>query len=291
MIWTDYTADRPYHTVVGKLLLHERVWSPQLRNERAVYVWLPPDYERSARRYPVVYMHDGQNLFDEPISYAGEWRVDETMEQLSATGLPAIIVGVQNKGEDRFREYSPFHGGRFGRGRGDDYLLFLARTLKPLIDVEFRTLQRREHTGILGSSMGGLISLYGFARYANVFGFAGIMSPSLWVGHGAIFDVVAASSLVAGRIYLDAGGRETPSAARGGNMMLDDARRLNILLQQKGFVAGDTLLYREAAEATHSEAAWSERLPDALRFLLAGTNIPQGSGSLASGRERKTRTE
>jgi len=268
MIWTDYTTGRQHHTVEGNLLVRERVWSPQLRNERAVYVWLPPDYASSARRYPVVYMHDGQNLFDEPSSYAGEWRVDETMQQLSAAGLPAIIVGVQNKGEERFREYTPFRGGRFGHGRGDDYILFLARTLKPLIDTEFRTLQRREHTGIIGSSMGGLISLYGFARYPNVFGFAGIMSPSLWVGHGAIFGLIAATSFRGGRVYLDAGGRETPSSARGGNMMLEDARRLNILLQQKGFVAGQTLLYREAAEATHSEAAWAERLPDALRFLL-----------------------
>lgn len=270
--WTEYTSARHYHTVEGTLLLRERVWSPQLRNERNVYVWLPPDYEHGARRYPVVYMHDGQNLFDEPLSYAGEWRVDETMQQLSVSGLPAIIVGVENKGEERFREYTPFRGGRFGHGRGDDYMLFLARTLKPQIDLEFRTLQRREHTGIMGSSMGGLISMYGFARFPNVFGFAGIMSPSLWVGHGAIFDVVHHTNFSGGRIYLDAGGRETPAGARGGNMMLDDARRLNILLQQKGFVAGSTLLYREAAEATHSESAWAERLPDALRFLLGPAN-------------------
>ncbi len=270
MIWTNYTSGREYHTVEGTLLVRERVWSPQLRNERDVYVWLPPGYEHGARRYPVVYMHDGQNLFDEPSSYAGEWRVDETMQQLSAAGLPAIIVGVQNKGVDRFREYTPFRGGRFGHGRGDNYVLFLARTLKPLIDIEFRTMQRREHTGIIGSSMGGLISLYGFARYSNIFGFAGIMSPSLWVGHGAIFDTINDTTFSGGRVYLDAGGRETPSGVRGVNMMLDDTRRLNILLQQKGFVAGRTLLYREAAEATHSEAAWAERLPGALRFLLGG---------------------
>src|SRR5262245_44761431 len=176
--WRDYVDGRSDHTVVGTLKTLEGVYSPQLGNRRTLYVHLPPSYDTAGRRYPVLYMQDGQNLFDEPLSYAGEWRVDETMAALSDEGIEAIVVGIQNMGARRIDEYSPFRDRRLRKGgRGDQYLSFVARTVKPLIDRDFRTLPERATTGILGSSMGGLISLYAFFACPEVFGFAGAMSP------------------------------------------------------------------------------------------------------------------
>ncbi len=276
MCWLDYGERHSNHTVVGTLKQREAVYSPQLDNYRNLLVWLPPDYATTTRRYPVLYLHDGQNLFDQFTSYSGEWRVDETMLQLSYEGYPAIIVGVPNMGSQRINEYSPFHDPHFGGGRGEQYVAFIAKTLKPMIDQEFRTLPQRQHTGIVGSSMGGLISLYGFFHQADVFGCVASLSPSLWFARKAIFRYVTEASYQPGSVYLDVGGREGPSGAeavRGAgqpNLTLRTTREMQRLLRSKGYRPDTDLLYIEAPEATHSEAAWAERLPGALRFLLWG---------------------
>jgi predicted alpha/beta superfamily hydrolase len=244
------------HSVVGDVRVLPQVWSPQLENERDIFVYLPPSYHTSARRYPVVYMQDGQNLFDTVLSFGDDWRVDETMERLSPVGVEAIVVGVPHMGVQRCNEYSPFDD-----GCGDAYLAFLTDTLKPLVDGALRTLPGREHTGVLGSSMGGLISLYAALRRPDVFGFVGVMSPSLWYARRGIFEVAHIVPPAPLRIYLDVG-----TAERGA--MVSDARLMRQLLQRKGYRLGESLTYVEAEGAPHSEAAWGERLPDALRFLL-----------------------
>lgn len=277
--WRDYIADQPdgHHTVVGTLKVRERVWSPQLKNRRDIYVHLPQSYEEGRRRYPVLYMHDGQNLFDEGASYAGEWRVDETMERLSHAGIEAIIVGVPNMEKMRLLEYSPFDHQRHGPGRGNRYLSFLADTVKPLIDRDFRTLSDRQHTGLMGSSMGGLISLYGYFRRPETFGFAGVMSPSFWYANRAIYAYVEAAPYVSGRIYLDVGTREyggsvTEKAARRQSRRHYAAvRRMKRLLVKKGYRLRYELLVVEERGAGHNEPAWARRLPLALQFLIAGT--------------------
>ncbi len=272
--WRDYGETRPHHSVVGALKIHESVWSPQLQNRRDILVLLPDDYATGDRRYPVIYMHDGQNLFDHHTSYAGEWYVDETMQALRHEGIQAIIVGIPNMGVDRIAEYSPFVDARLSGGRGDRYLAFIVETLKPLIDRDFRTLPDRDHTGMLGSSMGGLISLYGFFRYPAVFGFAGVMSPSLWFAGRAIFRYLQRESFRPGKLYLDMGGQEGAPARSSriaghvADRYLRDARAMAQLLAQKGYRDSQQLRYVEAPEATHCEAAWAQRLPDALRFLL-----------------------
>ena len=141
--WQSYTELHTHHSVVGTLVQRDAVRSTQLNNERPIYVWLPPDYDHTTRRYPVIYMHDGQNLFDHHTSFAGEWQVDETMQRLSHEGLPAIIVGIPNMGADRVHEYSPFSDPHFGGGRAEQYIAFVADTLKPLIDRDFRTQPER----------------------------------------------------------------------------------------------------------------------------------------------------
>ena len=280
--WHDYkqASSGTSHTVVGTLKVRERVWSPQLKNRRDILVHLPPTYEAGQRRYPVLYMHDGQNLFDETTSYAGEWRVDETMQRLSRLGLEAIVVGVPNMKEERLSEYSPFDDAHHGPGRGDNYLSFLVDTIKPLVDHDFRTLPGRAHTGIMGSSMGGLISLYGFFRRGDVFGFAGVMSPSFWYANRAIYAYVEQAPFVPGKIYLDVGTREyggsvtEKAARRQSRRHYASVRRMKRLLVQKGYRLRHELLVVEEQGAGHDEPSWARRLPLALSFLLGNGSGP-----------------
>ena len=261
--WQPYPGDEPgEHTVVGTVLVSREVVSPQLGNTRDLYVYLPPSYDQGEGRYPVLYMHDGQNLFDQATSFGAEWEVDQTLEDASAHGLECIVVGVPNMGPDRLDEYGPWpEPGHEAGGRGEAYLDWLAGTVKPLIDRDFRTLPERASTGIAGSSMGGLISLYGFFRHPEVFGFVGAMSPALWFGERRIFDFVDAAERVDGRIYLDAGTGE-------GAELLDDVRRMKRILLDKGYRERADLLCVIEMGGRHDERAWSRRLRREMHFLL-----------------------
>ena len=246
---------------VGHIRIIHGVRSPQLGNTRDVHVYLPPSYRTSGRHYPVIYMHDGQNLFDPATSFAGEWHVDETMERLAPQGVEAIIVAIPNMGPDRAYEYSPWRDPRVGGGGGDAYLAFLVETLKPRIDKQLRTRRERDATGILGSSMGGLISLYAFFRRPDVFGFCGAMSPSLWFARGAIASVVGEVERWFGRLYLDIGTGE-------GQRHVKATRQLYRHLRRRCPYPRDQILCVVDEGAGHSEQAWSQRFETAVRFLL-----------------------
>jgi predicted alpha/beta superfamily hydrolase len=256
------------------------VWSPQLKNRRAVDVYLPASYE-SGIRYPVVYLQDGQNLSDPDTAFAGTWDLDAIIDRLAWRGIDAVYVGVHHAGRNRIAEYSPFPDPRHGGGEADAYLAFLVETLKPRIDRLFRTRPDRDSTAILGSSMGGLVSLYAYFRYPSVFARAGAMSPSIWFGQGAIVDFIRDARVTRGRVYLDVGTSEGAGTLR-------DVRRVGRLLVRKGFrrrrqpafagagsASGErrsstssTLRYVEDAGGRHTEAAWASRLEAALAFLL-----------------------
>jgi predicted alpha/beta superfamily hydrolase len=232
--------------------------SPGLDRELAVY--LPPSYGETDRRYPVLYLQDGQNLFDPEASFAGSWRVDLAMNWAAARRLEGIVVGVPNAGEARIGEYSPFDDPEGGPGGGADFVSHLAGTIKPLVDVRFRTLPQPATTGVVGSSMGGLISLFAFFARPDVFGIMGALSPSLWVAERAIFGLLDAATFQPGRLYLDVGRLEGAEA-------LANARRLRDLLRAKGYVQGN-LRYVEDRAGKHEEAAWGRRFRAALPFLL-----------------------
>jgi predicted alpha/beta superfamily hydrolase len=266
------------NTITGTVLAWPELESPQLGGSREILVYLPPslaaagpDEAASGRRYPVIYFHDGQNVFDERTSYVGELRADETLEELASEGLEAIAVAVPNNGEARMDEYNPWRssspwwrGGRLSGGKGDAYLDFLVETVKPLIDASFPTSRRREDTGIAGSSMGGLISLYAVVARGDVFSLAGVMSPSLAWGDYRILRLIEEQGIPPARVHLDIGGREGPGTVAS-------TRRLRDLLVAKGMLEGRDLQYVEDVDAGHDEEAWAQRLPDALRFLLAET--------------------
>ncbi len=240
------------------------MFSPQLDNERDLLVSLPGGYATGERRFPVIYMHDGQNLFDPATSFSGSWNVDIAMAEVSLDGLDAIVVGVPNMGRERLNEYSPFEHPRLGGGKGDQYLEFLIETVKPLIDERYLTIPDREHTGIVGSSMGGLISLYAFFRHPEVFGFAGVMSPSLWLNEKAIFSFIENAPFTGGKLYLDVGELE-------GDRHVEQAQRLRDLLDRKGYTIGEDLMWVQEEFGAHHESAWARRFREALPFLLPNT--------------------
>lgn len=266
--WSIYTEGRE-HTVEGAVRITRDIFSPQLNNSRDILIYLPPSYHDSDRHFPVLYMQDGQNLFDANTSFSGEWRVDETMQQLAHEGIEAIVVGISNIGEERINEYNPFPTPRFKYARGDAYIRFLIDTIKPMIDADFRTIPDAPHTGILGSSMGGLISLYAWLAYPWTFGLGGAMSPSLWVARQAVTDHVRRAPFNEGRLYLDVGMRELPRKYnRFGNSVTEAVVMLRDQLQERGYSGMRRLKYVEDRVGEHNEATWARRLPDALRFLL-----------------------
>ena len=258
-VWEPYQSAEP--TPVP-LVIRRRVLSPQLRNFRDIVVALPPSYDTDDRLYPVVYMQDGQNLFDPATSYAGDWRLTTTLAELAAQGVEAIVVGIANTGPHRLYEYSPFPVPRRGGGGGDRYLHFVVETVKTTIDRDFRTRPDRANTSIAGSSMGGLISLYGLYRYPEIFGAAGVLSPSLWFGRKAVFNYLGSTpNRFAPRLYLDIGLDEPATA-------IADVRRLRDQLVAGGMVPGFDLDYVEDEGGVHNEATWGRRVTQALPFVI-----------------------
>lgn len=179
--WADAGSGGNSTAAENVSIMDEAFYMPQLDRERRIWVYLPPDYDNSEDNYPVIYMHDGQNLFDTYTAFAGEWEVDETLNALFDQGyFVPIVVGIDNGGEERINEYTPWPNVQYGGGQGSLYIEFIVETLKPFIDENYRTLPGRESTAIWGSSLGGLISHYGVLKYQEVFSKAGIYSPSYW---------------------------------------------------------------------------------------------------------------
>lgn len=236
---------------------------PGLHRERTVRIYLPPGYAHSQRRYPVLYMHDGQNLFDAATAYAGEWGVDEALNALAnSRGLRVIVVGIDNGGAERIRELNPFDNPQYGKGEGEQYLAFLVAVLKPWIDQHYRTRPDRQHTAIMGSSMGGLISSCAINRYPQVFGSAGIFSPAYWLAPQVFADTLAQPPPRTERIYFYAGGSEDET-------MVPDVKRMVALLRDSGLPAHN-LEVRVNPVGRHNEAAWRAEFPRAVEWLFQG---------------------
>jgi predicted alpha/beta superfamily hydrolase len=254
-------AATPSTALPSVQVLPEPLPMPGLNRSRTLRLYLPPSYEREPqRRYPVIYMHDGQNLFDAATSYAGEWGVDETLDALAReTGFEALVVGIDNGGEKRNAEMSPYDREPLGKAEGRAYLDFIVGTVKPFVDARWRTRPGREDTALIGSSLGGLISHAALLWHGEVFSRYGLFSPSYWAAP-RLFDETAAATLPAGtQVYLYCGGRE-------GGSMAGQTRHMHRRLSRQ--LPPGQLSLHIAPDAEHNEAAWRAELPSALKALF-----------------------
>ena len=247
-----------------------KIYSPELKREKNIRVYLPCDYTESPaniaveKHFPVLYMLDGQNLFDETISFNGEWGIDESMDSICKMEKmqTSIIVGIDHADGERINEYSPWTiNEKYGGGDGDVFADFLVQTLKPKIDSMYRTLQGRESTGIAGSSVAGTESLYIVLHYPDYFSMAGIFSPSLWTSNEFYKMADAFNYDAPVKIYFVAG------ATEGGDTqtMNDMEKMYNSLLDNKI----QNLKMRLIIESSgiHTEAFWNSEFLDCYEWL------------------------
>ncbi|MEO8624906.1 MAG: alpha/beta hydrolase-fold protein [bacterium] len=272
----DATDANDEHTITGDVRTHQSFHSRYLEHDRTVIVYLPPHYDAgTAERYPVLYLHDGQNVFDRATSFGEEWQVDEAAQELITAGEiePLIIVGIYNTGEYRVDEYTPTPEAKNGRGgHADDYGRMLVEDLKPFIDRTYKTLPGARNTAVGGSSLGGLLTMHLGLRYPIAFSKLAILSPSVWWDDCVILrEVESLEARLPLRIWLDAGTAE-------GVDTLDNLRALRDALVAKGWTIGDDLAYLEARGGEHNEQSWGARVKDVLKFLFP----PAGSGHHAS---------
>jgi predicted alpha/beta superfamily hydrolase len=272
--WADIDSLPPVQGVLTGNIEYLREVTPSntLLRKRDVIIWLPPDYTtNSTRRYPVLYMHDGQNLMDASTAYAGEWGVDETAQQLVQKGevAPVIIVGVYNTAnrgpeytqvpDDRYPEVDGANG-----GRADLYGQFLINELKPMIDGKYRTLTDAANTGMAGSSLGGLVTMYLGMKNPGTFSRLGVVSPSVfWANSNIVTQVNALPGKLPLRIWLDIGTNEGSSSQE----TVEDTQALRDALVGKGWVLDNDLKYTEVPGGVHNEAAWAARFGDILKYL------------------------
>lgn len=255
-------ADQPRARTAGPgvQVLPTPLAMPGLDRTRTLRVYLPPGYATSHKRYRVLYMHDGQNLFDDATSYAGEWGVDEAMDALAKSdGIELIVVGVDNGNDARIHELAPWPNPKFGAPEGVQYMAFVVHTVKPWIDAHFRTRPGRRDTGIMGSSLGGLTSHYALFKYPDVFSKGGVISPSFWFSDQAYATVTPGKLRKGARIWMSIGDKE-------GDESVPDVLRMEKVLRTLPPRTLD-LHVHVIPGAEHNERAWRAEFPDAIRFL------------------------
>lgn len=266
--WKDDYPDKPkpYTASPQVKVLDSAFVIPQLDRKRRVWIYLPKGYATSKKSYPVLYMHDGQNLFNEQTAAFGEWGVDEAMDSLQKkTGREVIVVGIDHGGDKRLSEYSPYDFQTF-KGEGSQYVDFLVQTLKPYIDQKLRTLKDAPNTFTAGSSMGGVISLYAVLKYPDVFGGAGIFSPAFWTAPKLFEDVDKTDwGGHHPRFFFYAGGREGSSTSDQVQMVNDMKRMVAIIEKKKGNVNTTTVV---DPLAQHNEPAWRKEFPEFFQWLV-----------------------
>ncbi|MEP6927109.1 MAG: alpha/beta hydrolase-fold protein [Ginsengibacter sp.] len=234
---------------------------PQLNRTRRIWVYLPPDYINTKNYYPVLYMHDGQNLFDNATSYSGEWGIDEYLDSIyPLRKKEVIVVGIDNGLSKRMNEYNPYTFKQYGKGEGDAYVDFLVNSLKPFIDKNYRTLPNKTNTYIAGSSMGGLISFYAVLKYPAVFGGAGIFSPAFWTAPDIDGLVISKTKKINARLFFYAGCKE-------GDSMIPDMKKIEKEIKVN---IASPLHEIIDADAKHNEDAWRKYFPAFYEWAIVG---------------------
>ena len=245
-------------------IVTDTMFIPQLNRTRAIWIYLPPDYDTEDKNYPVLYMHDGQNLFEDTTSFMGEWGVDETLDSLFSNGYEVpIVIGINNGGMLRIEELTPWANEKYGGGKGDLYVQFMIETLKPEIDKRYRTLPEAEYTGIMGSSIGGLISFYAGLEYNDTFQKIGIFSPAFWYSDSIYAFAEQAKIASETRVLLS--GSELEDST-----MVPDMQKIANLLSAK--LPADQIKLKSTTYGAHSEWYWKKEFPAAVIWLMELSN-------------------
>lgn len=248
------------HTATAQVsILDSAFFIPQLNSYRRIWIYLPPDYTESKRKYPVIYAQDGQNLFDKSTAYSNEWQLDETLDSIyDAKGITCIVIGIDND-SNRMRDYNPFDNEKFGPGLGENYISFIAETLKPYVDAHYRTLKDPANTVILGSSMGGLISFYAAVSRPDVFGKAGIFSPAFWIAPQIDSLTLSLAARSNGQYFFYAGEKESEEMVR-------DMYRISDKLSANSKALAYTIT---DADGQHNEVAWRKWFPEFVKWIFS----------------------
>ncbi|WP_259067485.1 alpha/beta hydrolase [Mucilaginibacter sp. X4EP1] len=255
----DFAVAEKVHTASARVhIVDEKFNIPQLGRQRRIWIYLPSGYLTSNKKYPVIYMHDGQNLFDAYTSGYGEWGIDEIMDKLP-DAKQCIIVGIDHGGDNRITEYDPY-GSKYGKGRGDDYVEFLVKTLKPYIDAHYHTIADARHTSISGSSMGGLISMYAILKYPNVFGKAGIFSPAFWIAPDIFLFAQQQHLSTKSGFYFVCGDAESAT-------MVSDMKKMADIIHSKS-ISEENAPVVIVKGASHNEKQWNGDFPAFYVWLL-----------------------
>jgi predicted alpha/beta superfamily hydrolase len=247
-------------------------YMPQLNRYRKIWLYLPPDYYTTTKAYPVLYMQDGQNLFDNATSFSGEWQVDETMNTLFQQGnYGAIVLGIDNGGAERLNEYSPWNNPSYGGGQGDLYSQFVAETLKPYIDLNYRTKPEPQYNAVLGSSMGALISSYIGAKYPNVFQKVGNFSSAYWFAKPQFINYITTNTqnYINSRMYFVSDTSESSS-------MVPDNNDVKNAFQNKQLSSSNTQTKYDSF-GTHTESYWRGEFAAAYLWLFQNINLTTNS--------------
>jgi alpha-glucosidase len=249
------------------VFISQNVWSqkryttfeieaPQLQTTKKVWVYLPMNYEKSTQKYPVLYMHDAQNLFDTKTSYAGEWKVDETLDSLR---MNVIVIGIEHGNEKRLEELTPFKHEKHGGGNADAYLEFITATLKPYVDSKYRTKSSKKHTGIMGSSLGGLVSFYAVLKHPETIGKAGVFSPSFWYTED-IYSLTENTKKIKAKLYFLCGDSESED-------MVSDFTKMTALVEKR-ICKQSNLTQVIIKGGKHNEKLWRNNFGKAVRWML-----------------------
>ncbi|MBM7579082.1 alpha/beta hydrolase [Jeotgalibacillus terrae] len=268
--WQNIYDTPEEHTISGDVRILKDMDVPQLNTTKNISIYLPPGYEEGDKRYPVLYMHDGQNVFDEATSNGQEWGVDESLEKLASQSdsYEAIVVAIDHGETERNNEYNVHINleHHFG-GKGKDYLAFLTETLKPWIDKEFKTRPEPEHTAIGGSSFGAYISLYAGVAHPDVFGKVMAFSLMVWQDENTLKDLIGETDLSAlAKVYLNIGDKEDKSPS-GAELLVNDVKKIHEALLSNGFPE-ERLRFDVIEGGKHRESTWRETFPEAFKWLI-----------------------
>lgn len=258
--WADHFPKKAKASTANKnvQIIETAFFIPQLNRTRRIWIYLPESYSSSRKKYPVLYMHDGQNVFEDTSSFSGEWGIDEAMDTLGKI-KEMIVVAIDNGGDKRLNEYAPFDMERYGKAEGDEYVAFLINTLRPYINKKYRTKKCGKHNYVAGSSMGGLISFYAVLKFPKKWGGAGVFSPAFWIVPQLKNIVSERSKKVKGKIYFYAGKQE-------GDEMVPDMLAVFSKMNQYSKAKMETVI---RSEGKHNEATWRKEFPLFYKWLTS----------------------